>query len=164
MNKERRRNYLEPRGIAVWTGDTRDTLRQEEIILAGRLYSMGNIDAGGDHFSRRGRKVLRDVLRDTVPTTRSNAIRGGPAHMKVMREVLKRAGSDMRMRHPVHGFRLTPLARELEGAIRECRAEFRKQPRMSRERFWEVAGVANAAIGEALRRQDGRGRTEEGQE
>ena len=161
MNKEWIRNYLEPRDIAVWTGDTRDTLRQEEIILAGCLYSMGNIDVDGAHFSVRGREVLRNVLRSTVPKPRST-ISGGPAHMKVMREALKRAGSDMRMKQPVHGFQLTPLARGLDGAIRECREEIRKQPNMSNARFREITGRANEAIGEALKERDRQNRTEEG--
>ena len=85
MTMEERRNLLYPWDIAVWTGDQRDIIPPEEMILAGCLYSMGYIDAGDDHFTGRGIEVLRGAIMAGIPTPSERALWGGPTHWKAVR-------------------------------------------------------------------------------
>ena len=162
MTMEERRNLLYPWDIAVWTGDQRDIIPPEEIILAGCLYSMGNIDAGDDHFTERGIEVLRGAVMAGIPTPSERALWGGPTHWKAVRKALAQAGNSNGLRKaPFHGFRLTPLASGLEGTVRTCREEIRKSRGASSEEYrrasQKIDRQANAEIGAALRERDGQG-------
>ena len=95
-----REHTLYQEHIARWTGDTQDVLSRDEILLAGCLYSLSNIDKGEKYLLSRGREVLRNAALDEVPKGTKRALRGGPTHRKAMKRPCRAPATESASQHP----------------------------------------------------------------
>ena len=153
--------------VAEWTGDRNDILEREDLILAGCLWSLGNMDADDEYLAVRGKELLHETLMESMPRT-ERQLRGGPTQARAAREALLGAWNNVKMNPPLRGFRLTPQARGLAEAARACRVElepllwekFRLSSHETDRRYGEIAGRLNDAMGDAFDGgAAGRGRT-----
>ena len=128
--EEHWREYtLHPEHIAQWTGDPQDVLSQDEVLLAGCLYSLGNIHMDEKYLLSMGREVLQDAALNEVPKGTKMALWGGPTHRKAVKQAMQSAGNKTNIPAPVKGWRLTPMALELAEATRQCREKLLSMPR-----------------------------------
>ena len=173
LNMNWRKHDLSAGQIATWTGNSQDALDQDEIFLAGCLYNPGNIDTLKGvrvapeikHLIERGRKALWYAVINGVPKGTGRVLYGGPSHTKAAKKALRKAGNKSMRSVPLRGMQLTPLALDLQGAVRLCREKMMNRPRglspeastLAEQQYREFSAELQKAIGAALEREENEG-------